>query len=305
MSNFDIIVIGEVCVDLLLSGNVEPEFGQVEKLINNATLSIGSSSAIFACGAAKLGLKVAFIGKIGDDIFGYFMRDNLEAKGIDVSQMIVDPKVKTGISVILSRGQDRAILTYLGSISELKFSEIDLSFLKQSRHLHIGSYFLQNQLQSDIPRLFSFAKENGLSTSLDTNYDPSEKWDSGLRDTFPYVDYFFPNENEIYAITKTKDKEDALDLLSKELNVIALKCGSNGAVVRNINKVFSTNALQVSVQDTTGAGDSFDAGFIYGILAGWNHEKALNFASICGSLSTRSLGGTNSQPDLTEALEYL
>ncbi|RPI31859.1 MAG: carbohydrate kinase family protein [Chloroflexota bacterium] len=305
MPDFDVIVVGEVCVDLILSGNVEPRFGQVEQIVDDSVLTIGSSSAIFACGAARLGVKVAFIGKIGDDTFGYFMRDSLAARGIDVTGIVVDPEIKTGISVILSRGADRAILTYLGSISALRFDEVDQTLISRARHLHLGSYFLLQDLQPDIPRLFALAKGNRLTTSLDTNYDPQRTWDSGLRNTFSYVDYFMPNETEIHGITGLTDTEAALNQLAKELMVVAVKRGSSGALAQSGADVVSAPALPVAVQDTTGAGDTFDAGFIYGMLSGWKLSQALKLGSICGSLSTRGLGGTGAQPDLEEALQYL
>src|SRR6187401_163427 len=113
MKQFDVLVAGEINPDLILSGNVVPEFGQVEKLVDNATLTIGSSSAIFACGAARLGLQVALIGVCGDDIFGHFMLDEMQKRRVDVSNVIVRQNGETGLSVILDRVSDRAILTHL------------------------------------------------------------------------------------------------------------------------------------------------------------------------------------------------
>src|SRR5512141_1275201 len=119
-TRFDILVAGEINPDLVLTGNVIPEFGQVEKLVDSAALTIGSSSAIFACGAARLGLRVAFIGMCGDDIFGRFMLDEMSRRAVDVSNVIVRPDGQTGLSVILNNGADRAILTHPGLIAELQ-----------------------------------------------------------------------------------------------------------------------------------------------------------------------------------------
>lgn len=114
MKNIDVVVVGELNADLILTGEVAPQFGQAEKLVDDATLTLGSSSAIFACGVARLGLRVAFIGKIGNDEFGRFVKGYLENRGVDTSGVVVDEGIKTGLSVILSRGNDRAILTYSG-----------------------------------------------------------------------------------------------------------------------------------------------------------------------------------------------
>src|SRR3972149_5890414 len=189
---FDILVAGEINPDLILSGDVTPEFGQVEKLVDSATLTIGSSSAIFACGAARLGLKVAFIGVCGDDVFGRFMLDEMQKRDVEIENVIVHPNGFTGLSVILARGADCAILTHPGLISALQASDISDSLLRQARHLHVASYFLQTALQPDLPNLFRRARSFGLTTSLDTNYDPSEKW-FGFDELLSVTNVFLPN----------------------------------------------------------------------------------------------------------------
>ncbi len=297
------MVVGELNADLVLSGDVTPAFGQVEKLIADATLTIGSSSAIFACGAAKLGLRVAFIGKAGQDEFGQFMLRELTARGIDTSGVVISSHVKTGLSIIFSQGNDRAILTYSGSIAALSYDEINLDLLARARHLHLGSYFLLDALRPDVPALFQTAHENHLSVSLDTNYDPTEKWDGGLDEVLRHTDVFLPNEAELRAITGTNTVEAGLSKL--EVPLIAVKCGANGAMARWRKNIVQTKSFPVEVVDTTGAGDSFDAGFIYGYLAGWPLERSLRFACACGSLSTQAAGGTASQATPSQAFNLI
>jgi sugar/nucleoside kinase (ribokinase family) len=301
--DFDIVVVGDLNVDLLLSGNVTPAFAQVEKLLDDATLTIGSSSAIFACGAARLGLRVAFIGKVGEDTFGRFMVDSLNARGIDTRGIVVDPQIKTGLTVILARGTDRALLTYTGSIAALNFGEIKFSIVERSRHLHIGSFYLLDNLRPDIPTLFKMARGRDVTVSLDTNYDPTETWDGGLRETLNHVDVFLPNETELLAITGQNDTPTALNVLPVPL--IALKRGEDGAIARRGKNTYSAQSIAVDVVDTTGAGDSFDAGFIYGYLNNWEIERSLRMGCVCGALSTRGVGGTPTQATLDEAFQYL
>jgi len=265
-------------------------------------LAIGSSSAIFACGAARLGLRVAFCGKVGDDEFGRFMLRELAQRGIDTSSVVIDPHIPTGLSVILSRLADRAILTHLGSIAALRFDEIDLSLLSRARHLHLGSYYLLDALRPDVPRLFDQAKVRGLTISIDTNYDPTEQWAGGLRETLQRVDVFLPNETELLAITREDSIEAGLDRLA-EIPTVAVKLGARGAVARRGSQIVYADSIPVKVVDTTGAGDSFDAGFVYAYLAGQDFAQALHFACACGSLSTRAAGGTGAQATLEEALE--
>lgn len=302
---FDLLVVGEINPDLILRGDVTPAFGQVEQIVDDATLTIGSSSVIFACGAARLGLRVAFVGVVGADAFGQFMRDQMAARGIDVSAVVTEPSQPTGFSVILSRGVDRAILTYPGSIAALRYEQIDLALLDQARHLHLGAFFMLDALRPDVPRLFAAARARGLTVSLDTNYDPSERWDGGLHEALASVDLFLPNEAELCAIGGSSDPDSALERLSERVPLVGVKLGAQGGAARQAGATVRAPALQVQLADTTGAGDSFDAGFVYGFLNGWSLEQTLRLACACGSLSTRAAGGTAAQPTLEEALAAL
>lgn len=305
MRDIDVIVVGELNADLILSGDVVPTFGQVEKLVDDASLVIGSSSAIFACGAARLGLRVAFIGKVGDDALGQFVLRELERHGVDAAGVVVDPSLKTGLTVILSRADDRALLTFPGSIAALRYAEVDRDLLARGRHVHLGSYFLLDALRPDVPRLFAEARALGLSVSLDTNYDPLETWDGGLHEALRPVDIFLPNQAELLAITRQADVAAALATLGGTVPTIAVKLGSRGAQALQAGQLVDADAIEVAAIDSTGAGDSFDAGFIYGHLAGWSLAESLRMACVCGALSTRALGGTAAQATLAEAQAFL
>ena len=304
MRPFDLLVAGEINPDLILSGDVLPEFGQVEKLVDSAVLSIGSSSVIFACGAARLGLKVAFIGKCGNDVFGRFMLDEMQKRNVDIGNVIVSQAESTGLSVILNQGVDRAILTHLGLIAELQASDIADGLLRQSRHLHVASYFLQTKLQPDLPNLFRHAHALGLTTSLDTNYDPSEKW-LGFDELLAVTNVFLPNEAEAKSLTAAENADEAATRLGRKVGIAAIKLGAQGALGVSPSQRVQVASIPVKVVDTVGAGDSFDAGFVYGYLQGWEMEKSLRLACVCGALSTRKEGGTEVQPTLMEALEFV
>ena len=308
--DIDVLVIGELNPDLILSGDVAPVFGQVEKFIDDATLTLGSSSAICACGMARLGLRVAFIGKVGDDMLGRFCILQLIAHNVDSTSVVIDPSVKTGLGVILSRGVDRAILTYSGSIGALRYPEISTRKIAQARHLHMGGYFLLDQLRPDVPKLFELSHRLGLSVSLDTNYDPTEQWDGGLDAALQHTDIFLPNEAELRAITardhpEPQDAETGSVILAGRIPTLAVKLGQQGAIAHCQGHTERAQALAVEVKDTTGAGDTFDAGFIFGQLKGWSLRRSLQLACVCGSLSTRAAGGVDGQPTLAEALAWL
>jgi len=305
MKKYDIIVPGELNPDLILTDpDLDPRFGQAEVLVADAALTPGSSSVIFACGAARLGLKVAFVGVVGDDMFGHFMLDALDSRNVDISHVIIDPTQKTGLTVILNRIDDRAMLTYLGAINALRAEQIPDDLLSQARHLHLASYFLQTNLQPDVPDLFRRARSLGLTTSIDTNWDPEERW-VGVHELLPQTDVFLPNENEAIALSGLESLDDAAGKLAARARVVALKMGAEGGLALTCDTQYRTPAIPVDVVDTVGAGDTFDAGFVYGYLQGWSLDKALKLGIVCGSLSTQKSGGLEGQPTLKQAQAYL
>lgn len=287
-STFDLLVVGEINADLLLYGDVTPEFGQAEKLMKDAVLTLSGSSAIVAHGAAKLGLCVAFAGKVRADTFGVAMVRMLAEAGIDVSGVVTDPKLKTGLTVHLVRGEDRAMLTRAGTIAAMHPEEVDGALLESTRHLHIGSYFLQRGLKHGLPAFLARAREADATTSVDPGWDPHEGWDSGLRAALEETDFFLPNEQEVLKMTGTRSLADALKELSGITTVVVKRVGRDGVGRR------AGTCLRPSgggARRHHRRGDSFDAGFIYGLLQVHGLEQALRFGCACGALSTTGEGG--------------
>ena len=300
---YDLVVLGEINVDLILTGDAEPAWGQAEKVVDDARLVPGGSSTIFAAGAARLGLRTAFVGVTGDDLFGAFMRDHLQAAGVDTSHVITDPNIRTGLTVILSRSDgERALLTYLGSIAALRAEHVETGLLEATRYVHVGSYFLQHALQPGLPALFARARAADAVTSLDTNWDPSGRWNTGLQAVLDHTDVFLPNEREAQAIAGHDDVARALEALAARVPIVAIKRGTAGAVAARGDERTTSQIVEVTAVDATGAGDSFDAGFIAALARGLSLSDALDIATACGSLSTRAVGGTAAQATWDEAL---
>jgi sugar/nucleoside kinase (ribokinase family) len=308
MSDLDILVLGDANPDLVLSGgDVVPAFGQAERLVDEARLVIGGSGAIFACGAAKLGLRVAFAGVVGDDMFGRFMCDQLQAHGIDTSAVAVLPDRSTGVTVVLSGPDDRAMLTFAGTIGDLRRSVIGSDVLSRTRHVHVSSYFLQRALAPELPALFREAREGEATTSLDPNWDPSGMWDNGLMSLLPDVDVFLPNEVEALSMARISVVDDALvRLRSAGAGTVVVKTAGRGAVAAQAGGgLVRVAGIPTQVVDSTGAGDSFDAGFLAGFLGGQPLRRCLEIGNACGALSTRGIGGVSTQPTMVEALETI
>jgi sugar/nucleoside kinase (ribokinase family) len=300
----DVLVLGEINADVIVRGtDPRPQFGQVERLVDTIDLVIGSSSAIFACGAARLGLRTAFVGVVGDDAMGRFMLDSMAARGVDVSACRVDGAVPTGASVVIVGRADRAILTAPGTVPLLRDEDLPAALLDRARHLHVGSMFLLDALRPRLAERFAAARRAGITTSLDCNWDPHGTWDGGLWPILGQANVFLPNAAEAKHITGREVVEDAaLALAAAGPRVVAVKCGADGALAAEPDgTVTRVPAIAVDVVDTTGAGDSFDAGFLAAWLAGRPVRDCLVVGVACGSLSTRGIGGTVAQPTLAEA----
>ena len=273
----------------------------MERLVEAGALTIGSSGAIVACGAARLGMSVAYVGVVGDDASGRFMLREIRRRGVDVDRCRVDAERATGLSVVLSSGEDRAILTFLGAMPSLTASDISDPMLAEARHLHVSSPHLQLGLRGGLPDLFTRAREAGTSTSLDPGWDPSGDWGAGLERALDRTDVFLPNAAEACRFAGTDDPRAALEALAGRIETVAVKLGSDGAIAGNRSRIVRADAARVEAVDSTGAGDSFTAGFLQALGGGGSLEAALRLGVACGSLSARSIGGVEAQPRLREA----
>jgi len=298
---FDVVVIGDCNPDIVLRGaDLLPEFGQHEKLVPDAVVGIGGSGSITACACARIGLRARLIGATGDDILGHFMLGRLSDWGVDTTLCPVVTGAPTGFSVVLSQGDDRAILTYTGTIDKLGREDLPIEELASARHVHLGSYFLQPQLAAQLPGLCNSLRARGVTVSIDPNWDPSERWDGGLRSLLDMVDVFLPNAAEARAISGAPETTAAALELARNGTLVVVKNGANGCVAAHGSSVSSHEGFEVSCLDTTGAGDAFDAGFLRGWLDGLPLTECLGYGCAAGALSTRSIGATDALPTIEE-----
>jgi sugar/nucleoside kinase (ribokinase family) len=198
------------------------------------------------------------------------------------------------------------MLTQLGTIEEMRWSDIDWDRVQECRHLHISSYYLQRNLRPDVGGIFRRAHELGLTTSLDTGWpSDEEQHDADLLEVWPHLDLFLPNESEAVQLSGRPSVEAALTSLGARIFTVVVKLGPNGSMARRRGQVVRSAGFQVEAVDTTGAGDSFNGGFLHGYLAGLHLEDCLDLGNACGALSTRGVGGTTTHAGLAEAQEFL
>jgi sugar/nucleoside kinase (ribokinase family) len=308
----DLYVIGDVNPDILvIDADVVPEFGQVEKYVGTIKMTVGGSSAITACGVARLGLRVAHGGVVGDDMLGRAILEALRDRGVDASTISIDDAIPTGATVHLGTGENRAMLTATGTINRLRAEDVPREILPHIRHLHAGSTAIQPKLRPGLPALFREARAAGVTCSFDTNWDPDRRWE-GIDPMLAATDLFFPNEREAALISGVMDPLEAARTLVARADAagrdadagpltVVVKMGADGALAVRGDQALRLPADEVKVVDSTGAGDGFNAGFLYGFLDGRSLSESLALAVACGTLSTRAIGGVDGQATLEEA----
>jgi sugar/nucleoside kinase (ribokinase family) len=304
-TRFDISVVGELNLDLVLYGLPSRMELDREHLASNLSITLGSSSAIFAHNFALLGNRVAFHSAIGEDPFGELCLKRLAESGMDLSAVRRFPGTQTGLTVILPQPEKRFILTYPGVMAEMRFEDLDITGILEARHLHLSSYFLQQALRQRVPDLFRIAKEAGLSTSLDTNDDPDDRWDRDVLDVLPWVDVLLPNQREACRLAGVDDPLFALEFLAKKAPLVIMKRGEKGAIARRGSEIVEISSPKVAVVDTIGAGDSFDAGFLHQFIRGAKIEECLRYGNLTGALSTTRSGGTEAFRDTAHRETFL
>lgn len=293
MSRYDAIVVGELNVDLVLDDLARmPEIGK-EILAGKMVYTLGSSSAIFASSLSSLGLRVAFIGKCGTDMQGDFVIDSLKERGVCVDHIQRSREWPTGITVALNFGEDRAAVTYPGAMAQLQLSDIADHILTGALHLHLSSCFLQKKLLPGIPNLFKKSKRLGLSTSIDPQWDPDDQWNLDLAELLPYVDVFLPNERELLKLTRTTSLDEAISCIRPYFNTAVIKRGTAGSIYLDKEQAFHQPAfLNEEVADAIGAGDNFNAGFIFKYLLKSPVVQCQKFGNLVAAVSTTVHGGT-------------
>jgi len=288
VAEFDVLVVGDANPDLLLRGDVRPRFGQAEQLLTAADLVLGGSAAITAAGCARLGLRTALFAAVADDVFGRLVRDDLAARGVPL--LAADGRgAPTGISVVLSEKDDRGILTLPGTIPALRPADVTDELLARARHVHVSSLYLQPALAAGLAEIFARAGKIGLTTSLDTNWDPGEKWES-IKEVLAHTDVFLPNANELRAITGLDTSDEAAASLVANGTTVVMKDGAKGARAWWPGGTCAAPGRTVAVVDTTGAGDSFNAAFLVARRRWRSLATCLAFACAAASRTVQAVG---------------
>jgi len=308
MSRFEgpkILVIGELNVDIVATGLRSVPVAGAEILAEKCELTLGSASAIFAAGMAKLGHRVTFVSQVGQDYFGDFCLRTLKQSGVSTRHVTRKADEKTGVTISLSGKRDRALVTFAGAVATFKADSMNETVMSSHDHLHLTSYYLQTALRPSFALLLRQAKTSGLTTSFDPNSDPSNKWGRDITAVLKYTDVLFVNEREALKLTRSKTLNGALKTLGAKVNCAVIKRGGRGATAIQNEEVFNDSGFRISAIDTTGAGDSFAAGFMSAYLDKAPVAECLRIGNACGALSAMSVGGTTGQPTQRELQQFI
>lgn len=299
------LVIGDLNVDIIVSGLIEfPELGR-EILCKDIKTLLGGSASIFACRLAQLGGRVDIIGKIGKDENGKIVLNTLKLNGVGVDRVIIDENIKTGITISLTYPENKALITFLGSIGALTPSDIQLDILGEYDHLHVSSIYLQPNLLNELPNIFAEAKKQGLITSLDPQCDPQGKYEK-IWKILKRTDIFLPNDREATEITGLANPLEALKKLGSKVKTVVIKCGGQGSIGIMGKEIVKSEAFKVKIIDTTGAGDSFDAGFIYYFVhKSKDFGESIRFANAVGALTCLYVGGAEGKITEEKVLKFM
>lgn len=305
MSRFDLSIAGEINLDLIMYGLPKEMPVERELIADSFIATLGSSSAIVAHNAAAIGARVSFSTLVSQDHFAGMALERLQQIGVDLSGVRQIGDIQTGVTIVIPHGETRHMLTHPGTMERICVDDLDIKLLCEARHFHLSSLYLQKGLHEKLPKMLKELKREGLTISLDTNDDPDDKWGYPLQEILPYVDCFLPNESEVCRMTRCTGLEDALDALPAAIPLLAVKRGARGVRVREGRKRFDVDPLPVVPVDTIGAGDSFDAGFLFAYLSGREAEACARAGNITGALSTQGKGGTESFRNETLRQQFL
>jgi len=304
----DVLSVGNFCVDVLIRPVRRlPEPGGLE-IIDDYSLLTGGCGNNCAIALARLGLSVASVGRIGADRAGEIVLEELRANGVRTEYLLRDQQRRTSLSVVaISEDGQRSFFHLPGASAALSETDVPLDVLATVRALHIGGAFLFPGFDGEpMARVLAQSRLAGALTFVDTAVDGAGNRLEVLRAALPYMDYFLPSEAEATGMTGASQPEAMAEaLLHEGVGTVVIKLGERGCLVASRNSVVRVPAFQVQPVDTCGAGDTFTAGFIAGILKGLDAVAAGRLANAVGAMCVTGLGATTAVGTWEETLRFM
>lgn len=303
-----VVCVGIIVADVVAKPvDVWPERGKLA-LVPRMELHIGGCAANTAVGLARIGVPSGVIGRVGQDGFGDFCVADLKGEGVEVAGVVRDAEALTSATMVMVHGDgERSFIHSLGANANLTDGDIDWEIAGEADVLHVAGAFLMPSLDGEpTARLLREARARGITTALDTAWDSMGNWMELLGAALPYVDIFLPSIEEAKMLTGEEEPERiARDLLSRGVGLVGLKMGERGSFICTKGESVMVPPYQVNAIDANGAGDAFVAGFLTGIVKGWDLARTGRFANAVGALCTTAVGTTTGLRSLEETERFM
>jgi ribokinase len=300
-----VLFVGDINVDVMMGGMQSLPVVDKEVMCASYDVVMGSSAVICAAAYASLGGNASFLGLAGNDDYGNFMIKGLNELGIATDRVRRTDKFRTGVTINMIHGSTRTQVTYPGTISEFDGRDIDAKTLQGFDHIHFAGPYQQTKLRPEITRLLKLAQAQKSTTSLDPQWDATEKWEY-MEQWLPLLTYLFVNEGEALSLAKTQSLEEACTALQSKTKRAVLKAGKDGSMISYEGGIYKVPARIIQVVDTTGAGDCFDAGFLFATLEqNLTERDALEIGNAVGSRSCLFAGGVAHRSTYADIVKFI
>lgn len=308
-------MIDVACVGILVADIIAKPVDEIPKkgllgLIDAVTIHSGGCAMSAAIDMARIGLKTAILGKVGNDGLGEFLKNTLVENGVNVDGLAVDENVQTSASVVLSNSDgERTFLHCIGANGTFGENDINWDVIKQSKVVFVAGTMLMDTFDGEqCMNVLKKCKEMGKITALDTAWDSKGRWMDVLGQCMPYIDIFLPSIDEAAKLSGQREPSKIADVFfDKGVKSVAIKLGAQGCYLRESRESEGTfvSPYKVDVVDTTGAGDSFCAGFIAGLVKGMTFEECGYFANAVGAHCVSAMGATTGIRPMADILRFM
>ena len=302
-----------VCLGILVADAIAkpvdmvPEKGKLG-LVDTIELHTGGCAANASIDLAKMGQDVGIIGLVGCDGFGEFILNRLKTQKVDIAGLKITDKTTTSASLVLSNSDgERTFIHCYGTNAVFSEKDIDMNIIEKCELLFVAGSLLMPAFDGKpTANILRKAREMGKYTILDTAWDPTGRWMSAIGPCLPYLDLFIPSIEEAQMMSgKENEKDMAEYFLEMGAKNIVIKLGHRGCYIKNKNEEHHVDAFKVDAVDTTGAGDAFVAGFITGLVNGWNLRRCGEFANAVGAHCVIKMGSSEGIKSMEEIISFI
>lgn len=304
--SFDILTIGVVCADIMVYPLEQwPRPGALT-LVPNIDPRMGGLAGVTASVASQLGARTAFIGRLGKDLFGNYLNDELKRHGVDTSMVRWDETEGTSATIVtIDNSGERTFMHRVGATKNVTPADVDPALLRNTKVLHWGGPAITPGLQGKpIGELFERARALGIATSIDTCFDGAGVWYPHIEHALPHTTIMMSSIDEARHYTGRQTDHEVADFyLSHGTQMVLVKLGEGGVLAANRAERHRIPAHRVNVVDTTGAGDAACGGFLYAYVNAWPLEESAALANAVGGLTVQAHGGAEAGVTLARARE--